>query len=37
MTEETATELEPQTEEVSFEIEIEEMEQIASPGAMMGD
>lgn len=35
MTEENKTEVE--TEETNFEIEIEEMEQIASPGAMMSD
>jgi hypothetical protein len=35
MAEKDSTELE--VEEISFEIEIEEMEQIASPGAMMSD
>ena len=35
MTEENKSAVE--TEEISFEIEIEEMEQITSPGAMMSD
>lgn len=34
---ETATELRPETEEVSFELEVEEMEQIASPGIIVSD
>jgi len=37
MTEENNTKVEPQTEEVTFEIEIEEIEQIASPGTLLAD
>lgn len=37
MTQENTTEVNPEIEETSFEIDIEEMEQIASPGTLLSD